>query len=259
MQPRFALAVAWPGSRPGVQVWVWLAAALAWAVTLVDGATGQGDLLHHHTLIEHGPPLWLATALFLLGWQVMVAGLMIPASAAAISRFAASAQARAHQGRETIAFVGTYFAVSSVFGLACFAGDFVLHHVVDTTPWLADRSWLIQAGVVGLAGAYQLLPIKRRFLDACRDPDGDAHAERGGASAGAIHAIECLGSSWAQMLLMFAAGFANLSWMLALTGVMVYETRGRYGREVASLTGIVLLALAASALVLRGLPAWPAG
>jgi predicted metal-binding membrane protein len=228
-------------------------------VILAADATGQGDLLHHHSLIEHGPPLWLAVALFLLGWQVMVAGMMIPASGAAIGRFVASAQAGAHQGREVIAFVGTYFAVSSVFGLACFAGDFVLHHLVDATSWLADRSWLVQAGVVGLAGAYQLLPLKRRFLDACRDPDSGAHAERGGASAGAIHAIECLGSSWAQMLLMFAAGFANVWWMLALTGVMVYETRGRYGRAVASLTGVVLLALAVAALIFHGLPAWPAG
>jgi predicted metal-binding membrane protein len=29
---------------------------------------------------------------------------------------------------------------------------------------------------------------------------------------------------------MFAEGFANLWWMIALTALMVYETAGRHGR-----------------------------
>jgi predicted metal-binding membrane protein len=52
------------------------------------------------------------------------------------------------------------------------------------------------------------------------------------------------------MLLMFAAGVANLWWMAALTAAMAYETIGRRGQRAASAVGFVLLGLAG--LVLNG-------
>ena len=86
-----------------------------------------------------------------------------------------------------------------------------------------------------------------------RDGSG-ALAARMGQMPAVAHAIDCLGSSWAVMLLMFGAGFANVWSMLGLTGVMVYEARGRHGIAVAKMAGVVLLALAALALVMHGLP-----
>ena len=61
---------------------------------------------------------------------------------------------------------------------------------------------------------------------------------------GLRHALDCLGSSGALMLVMFAAGFANLWWMAILAVVMAYEATGRHGRTVASLAGGGLLFLA---------------
>ena len=52
------------------------------------------------------------------------------------------------------------------------------------------------------------------------------------------------------MLLMFAEGFANLSWMVALTVVMVYETTGRHGQRVGSAVGVALIM--AALVVLSG-------
>jgi predicted metal-binding membrane protein len=43
------------------------------------------------------------------------------------------------------------------------------------------------------------------------------------------------------MLLMFAAGVANLAWMAVLTLAMAYEARGRFGRQAALGFGIGLL------------------
>jgi Predicted metal-binding integral membrane protein (DUF2182). len=43
------------------------------------------------------------------------------------------------------------------------------------------------------------------------------------------------------MLVMFAAGFASVWSMAALTVLMVYETRGRHGQRAATAAGIVLL------------------
>jgi predicted metal-binding membrane protein len=44
------------------------------------------------------------------------------------------------------------------------------------------------------------------------------------------------------MLLMFAAGFANLLWMAGLAALTAYEKIGRRGPEVARIAGLVLLA-----------------
>ena len=46
------------------------------------------------------------------------------------------------------------------------------------------------------------------------------------------------------MLVMFAAGFADLWWMAGLALVMAYEASGRHGRTVASVAGGGLLFLA---------------
>jgi predicted metal-binding membrane protein len=45
------------------------------------------------------------------------------------------------------------------------------------------------------------------------------------------------------MLLMFAAGFANLAWMAALATLTAYEKIGRQGPFVARAAGVALLAL----------------
>ena len=50
------------------------------------------------------------------------------------------------------------------------------------------------------------------------------------------------------MLLMFAAGVANLWWMAGLTALMVYEKTGAAGRRAVPVAGIVLLACAALVL-----------
>ena len=67
--------------------------------------------------------------------------------------------------------------------------------------------------------------------------------------AGGRHALDCVVSSAPLMLLMFAAGFANLAWMAALTAVMTYEAIGRHGHLVAAAFGSTLLALAVAQLV----------
>ena len=52
------------------------------------------------------------------------------------------------------------------------------------------------------------------------------------------------------MLVMVAEGYANLWWMLALTAVMVYEVIGRFGQRATMIVGLLLLAQAASILLL---------
>ena len=228
----------------------------AWLAILVVQATGTAGAFHHHVLIEGGPPLWLAIPKFLGAWQIMVAAMMLPASLPAYRAVEAATEDLAHRRRVRLTFLAAFALVWAAFGLLAFLGDLVLHHVVDTTPWLAARPWLIEAGILAVAGGYQFAPLKRRSLAACRHPavvaSGLAGSVFGGATSGFRHGIGCLGSSWALMLLMFGQGFASLGWMVALTAVMACETTGRHSRGVAAATGIVLLSIA---LVTVGAPA----
>ncbi len=223
---------------------------LAWLAAIGSQLTGTAGLLHHHALIEDGPPLWLAIPFFLLGWQVMLAGMMLPASLPTMNIVAARLEA---SSKTTLALLGGFAAVWTLFGLGAFIGDFVLHHIVDVTPWLAARPWLIEGGVLALAGAYQLSALKRRSLEACRHP-GHLAAPTVATTAtplelGVRHGLDCLGSSWALMLLVFAEGFANLWWMGGLTAVMIYESTRRHGQQAAVAVGFVLLALSVATVV----------
>ena len=221
-----------------------------WLVAVAAQLSGQAGLLHHHTLVGGGTlPLWLAAMAFLGGWQVMVAGMMLPASLPAIRAFEWS------RAGSLVGFLLAYLLAWTAFGLVAFLGDASVHRIVHATPWLAARPWLIEAAVLVVAGAYQLVPWKRRALAACRHPAprvAGAGARDDGFAAGFRHAADCLASSWALMLLMFAAGFANIAWMAILAAVMAYEAAGRNGQRVASIFGVVLLCLAV-AVVSSGL------
>lgn len=232
------------------------AIAAAWLLAVGAQLTGEAVLLHHHTLIEGGAPLWIAVALFLLGWQVMIAAMMLPASLPSIEAFSEAARG-ARRRHAVAAFLGAYALAWSIFGLLAFLGDGILHHIVDATPWLADRPWLIEASTLALAGAYQFSPLKRRGLAACRHPAALARSSevvrRGSFRLGLDHGLTCVGSSWALMLLMFAEGFANLAWMAALAAVMVYEATGRHGLRAARAVGVGLVFVALVAVSGGGL------
>jgi predicted metal-binding membrane protein len=227
--------------------------AAAWFGTVLIEVTGHAGALHHHALIEGEPgeaappPLWLAISIFLVAWQLMIGAMMLPASVRALGVLGGSRLVT----RSAVAVAGflvAYFIVWTVFGLAAFIGDVGLHRVVDATPALAERPWLIQAATLALAGAWQLLPLRRRALEACRHPKARAMPRSGDAGVGFRvglgHALDCLACSWALMLLMFAAGFANLGWMLILAAVMAYEALGRHGATFGKAVGLGLLGLA---------------
>jgi predicted metal-binding membrane protein/peroxiredoxin len=252
-------AAASTGAQPaGLGAGLALASAGGWAITALSDVTGAGNLMNHDALIHGGPlgppPIWLAILGFLVAWQVMLAAMMVPASTPAIRVVGQALATRARPVLESAGFVAAFAAVWSAFGLAAFAGDWVLHHIVDATPWLAARPELIQSGVLALAGGYQFTAWKRRGLAACRDPLGVAACcvpagRRAGVRAGLRHALDCLGASWALMLLMFAVGPGALVWMVALAGIMTYEVRADDGAEAAGLFGVFLVGFAGARLL----------
>ena len=163
------------------------------------------------------------------------------------------------------AFLGGYAAVWTVFGALAFLADLVLHRVVDATPWLQTRPWIVAGALLAVAGAFQFSSLKDKCLDKCRLPRPYLmqHYRRGTAAAfrlGRGHGVFCLGCCWALMLIMFAVGVANLWWMALLGGVMVYEKVGRHGKRLTPVVGVALLVWAAMVVAHPGwLPASLAG
>lgn len=223
--------------------------AMAWVVLVALDATGSAAWLHHHALIENGPALWIAIPLFLVAWLVMTAAMMVPASLPAIHA-AGLTGARAGSIGADLAFIAAFLAVWAVFGLGAFLGDMVVHRLVDSTPWLAARPWLIEAGVLAFAGLYQFLPRKLRDLERCRHPGEHPSSAtlHGAARFGIRHGLACVGASGALMLLMFGEGFGGLGWMIALTAVMVLEMSLASPRRLTAIVGIALVLLSVSTL-----------
>jgi predicted metal-binding membrane protein len=224
-----------------------VAVVLAWGVAAAAETGGFAHELHHGGLIEGGLPVWAALVLFLLAWQLMTAAMMLPSSLPFVDHFWAASRGREDARRSLAAFLGGYALVWSAFGAAAFAGDTLVHRTVDATPALEQRPWLIAGVVLLIAGAFQFSSLKERCLDECRHPAAYLlrHYRRGVPEAfrlGRGHGLFCLGCCWALMLLMFAAGFANLDWMAALAGLMAYEKIGRRGPLAARIAGVVFLA-----------------
>jgi predicted metal-binding membrane protein len=247
-----AAAVALEHPRRRTPRTVLVAIAAAWVLAVVAELTGTAHLLHHDSLIEHGPPLWAGVLLFLLAWQVMIAAMMLPSSLPLIRLFAAASGRQERPRAVRGAFLAGYAAVWTAFGAFAFVGDIGVHHTVDAVPWLSAHPWLIGGSVLALAGAFQYSDLKEKCLTKCRQPGPYllAHYRRGAAGGfrlGVGHGVFCLGCCWALMFVMFAAGVAVLWWMAALTAVMVYEKTGRHGHALTPVVGVALLGLSAVA------------
>jgi predicted metal-binding membrane protein len=222
---------------------------VAWVAAVVAEATGAASLLHHDGLIEGGPAVWIALPAFLLAWQVMLVAMMLPSTLPLVRLFA-KASARQPRPKAAMAgFLGGYAVVWTVFGALAFAFDVGIHAAVDASPWLQSHEWVLGAGVIAVAGAFQFSPLKYACLDKCRHPAQFmlrfyGRGPAGGLKLGVRHGLFCLGCCWALMLVMFSVGVASLVAMAALTGLMVYEKTQPRGRQVVPAAGVTLVATA---------------
>jgi predicted metal-binding membrane protein len=228
--------------------------AAAWAAAIAAELAGVAALAHHDSLLgRDGPPLALAALLAVLAWQVMIAAMMLPSSLPLVRLYARASERAPRRGRSMAAFIGGYALVWSGFGLAAFGFDAGLHAAVGASPWLSAHDWWIGGSVLALAGIFQFTPLKDACLDKCRHPAQflTRYYERGPAAGfklGARHGVFCVGCCWALMLVMFAAGAANLIWMALLTGVMIHEKTRPAGAKAVPVTGAALLGAASIVL-----------
>ena len=246
-----ALVVVREEIRPSVSRWARLPivgtrqlgvslAILGWAALTLMWVTGSAGVFGHD---QEGVSPSLAIGLFLVGWLVMVAAMMLPSSVPTLDRVD---QAMASEGRTSSprVMVG-YFLAWAAFGAAAFAGDGILHLAVERMSWLAERPSLIAGGVAMFAGAAEMLGRTPPPVLPSVSPGG------GSFGLGKAHAIDRIRRCWPLMLFAMAVGMTSPGWMVGLTLIMALELRPR-AAAVLRLMGLVLFAVGAAVVIEPG-------
>ena len=243
-------------ARPRTDVVVLSAVVVGWAATVAGSLAGWRHAMGHDHVIEGGGSWWVGVVVFVVGWLVMVAAMMLPSSLSAIRWFQSLGGVAEAPGRRIGAFLAGYTVMWTVVGVAALAGDVVVHEASHRLGWLDARPWMIAAGALVVAGAFQL----SRWSQRCRQPEpayvrgsvpdrlGIVHAWR----LGADHAWVRLGDCWPVMLVSFAFGMTSLAWMAGLTVLMTIERVPRFASRAAIGSGMGFLACAGLVFVQPG-------
>jgi len=203
-------------SRTSLAVGALLAIALGCWIVALHGMSAMGGL---------GP--------FVGAWVTTMAAMMLPAAAPMVIAYTWLGRPRA----STPAFVLGYLVTWTVYGLAAYA-------IAQAVPdWSARR--LAAFGLV-LAGAYQLTPLKRACLRACRAPLGFVALKWRSGRVGALtmgieHGLWCAGCCTGLMLALFALGMDSLGWMAAVALLILAEKIHPLGARLAPVTGAAFL------------------
>jgi predicted metal-binding membrane protein len=174
-------------------------------------------------------------------WVVMMAAMMLPSLAPAA---AAATAARRHIPSGTALFVGGYLLPWTLAGLAVYGVLAVTSHAAGLA-WASGGRWL-SVGVLILASAYELTPIKRAFLTRCRCPlaRASSRGRHGAIAEGMSAGVWCLGCSWALMAALFALGVMSLIWMALVAALVAFEKLAPWPRAGTVVAATVLTALA---------------
>jgi predicted metal-binding membrane protein len=215
-------------------------AAAAW-VSVVRASLRGDDMMMTMPM-----PVTAADGLaFVAGWGVMMTAMMLPSALPMISLYAAlrrGAGGAPAPGVSVAGFTAVYVLLWAASGVPVY----FTHTFLMRLPGSAFAYGV--AAILLAAGAFQLSPLKRVCLRACRSPLGFLlghwRAGRwGGLALGWSHALYCLGCCWALMLVLVAAGAMGLRWVLLITAVVAAEKLLPGGEWLARATGGLLVLL----------------
>jgi predicted metal-binding membrane protein len=227
--------------RPEVAAGLLAVAALAWWWT-VERMAGM----------DAAPGANLGTLGWFTGvWVVMMAAMMLPSFAPSLAAYATFT--REPGASRLLLFCGGYLLAWAAAGLLAY-GLFELGKglLAGEMAWHGGGRWL-SGGVLVLAAAYELTPLKHTYLTRCREQVADTqHVSRQDRPAalalGLRNGGRCIGCSWALMAALFALGVMSLTWM-ALIAVLVALEKTSPSPFAAKLATATVLAVLAAAVL----------
>jgi predicted metal-binding membrane protein len=215
-RPQLALAFAAVRARLGLVILLFGLAAVGWWST-ADRMAGM----------DAGPGADLGALGWFLGvWVVMMAAMMLPSLAPTTALYARMTRQRGLS--RPLLFTGGYLLIWGAAGLGAYglvrAGSSVFG---GDLAWHAGGRWFA-GGVLALAAAYELTPLKDVCLTKCRSPLGFLlgawrDGPVGALQMGSRHAGWCVGCCWALMAALFALGIMSLTWMAFIAALIAFE------------------------------------
>jgi predicted metal-binding membrane protein len=200
-----------------------LLALVGWAVT--------DERMHG---MDAGPGTDLgALGFFLTTWVVMMSAMMFPSIAPMVLMYARMEAGRREQGKSapagaTAVFVGGYLITWAAAGLAGYAIFNLARSLsIDAFSWDRGGPYLA-GGVLIVASAYQLTPLKDACLRKCRNPlmyllTSWRPGRLGALRMGIEHGAWCVGCCWALMAALFALGVMSIGWMAFIAALIAIE------------------------------------
>lgn len=176
----------------------------------------------------------------------MMAAMMLPSVSPTVALYSRMTKQRSPVA--PLVFVSGYLLTWTAAGLLAFgiseAGRRVLS---DVLSWDRAGRW-VAGGVLAVAAAYELTPLKTVCLRHCRSPLGFLLASwrpglSGALRMGAKHGAWCVGCCWALMAALFALGVMSIVWMAFVAGLIAAEKTLPWGRAVMFGTAAILLTL----------------
>src|SRR3989454_5562662 len=153
-------------------------------------------------------------------WGVMMAAMMLPSALPMMGLYTATQRNTTGPGGQAVRiglFTLTYLGLWALTGVPIYFASVGLSAI--SAHALANGI----AGVLVVAGVFQLSPLKQVWLRHCRSPLGFLLGHwragwRGGLAMGWAHARYCLGCCWALMAVLVVAGAVGPSWGLLRAG-----------------------------------------
>lgn len=212
-----------------------------------------------HPLVQLTMPVdaawsWTTAVAVVVMWAGMMFAMMLPSAAPTILAFDSVERGDGGDGPgtpRTLVFAGAYLLVWVGYSALAAGAQWGLQASGLLTPMIVSSSDRLTAGLLVLAGLYQLTPLKQACLRHCRTPLAFLMAEwrdgtRGAVAMGLKHGLYCAGCCWALMLLLFVAGVMNPVWIVFLTVVVALEKWPRLPIWLTRLTGAAAIAAGAA-------------
>jgi predicted metal-binding membrane protein len=195
---------------------------------------------------------WDVVLVFMM-WTVMMVAMMVPAASPVILLFAQINRRRNEQQGPFVAtgqFLLGYLTAWAGFSVLATLAQWGLLTAALVSPMMESTSKPLGAGLLLVAGLFQLSRLKYACLAHCRSPVGFLATEwrpgsRGAFTMGLKHGGYCLGCCWALMGLLFALGVMNLLWVAGISAFVLLEKIAPANQLVSRLSGLLFIGWAA--------------
>jgi predicted metal-binding membrane protein len=194
-----------------------IVSAVFWLVMIMLHDSGHGFSHHASTLS------WLS------GWFIMVMAMMLPPSLPFLQAMRRMTADLYGGGAMVTGAAAAFIATWTLAGLFLVTTGSAAR-LLTAIPWLIDRPTVISGIAAILVGLYQLSPLKKACLIACRSPTAlmlvvwnDQHPWRSALTIGVRYAIVCIGCCWTLMVLTLLVGAFVLPLMVVVSVIMLLE------------------------------------